>query len=978
MDQPIVMRPVVHVFGGGVAGMTAAHELAERGFRVKVYEPEVDPRDRRESAVGGLARTQWSRVPVLGYPPRLAPELSSGRWMLPTQPLPRLLGQSPQSSDLRPSPLEFAFLERSPDRFDYGAEGQDKFIVRLEQCVAEFAELLRRVTISRPGRPDYVEVLDVEGVVTQEEDVYPEFTVEQDKDLREAFKLAETAKLLPLDEAVARAGIGLVRVNGATMNDFLLKASSLISASICSDFQLPGTVRHRYLSSYRAQYLAGEFLEKLKKCLEFSISGEAMSGERYEWKIVRDGTHVGSVYSIPLGSAHGEDRTRPSQMSRYARLRLRQSLLPGEHGYRFFPSFYRHLRHTMKRIPVFRPERLPIAESTRYLELLRRDPTPMAATGVLVTQVTSDAFVPLERLVPSGRSVHDNLIPLEQYAIARVDADEGPWKMPRIATRSLRGLLTLLRGFQRGMGFSLRDLAWMQVKCLKYLTSCVPRRDRYAEITWYEFLEADGCSEEFKRAMTIWPQALVGLRAHEADARTFGDVAMQLVLDQLNPEGYRDATLNGPTSEAWFDHWRRYLREVQGVEFVVGRLDALTVRVDERPDERTKSIAVHFSATDQSGRTTAGTVDGSEYVVVAVPIVAANELARDCARQAQADGLTAALTGTSLDALASMLDHNGVPFDASILRQAEPKGPLRHFSGVQYYFAQDYAFFEGHAYIADSDLALSAISQGQYRLDPLDRLDGFRGVLSVDIGEWKRLWGSTPAKIADEVFRSMSSGFQGTDAWRKTGSVPLPLWYHVDDYLEFTDAPDVAADPGELRCVLANNRSPYLVNLAGAYRRWPGKRRDYEVEFGRLVFAGTYMKTYTRLVTMESANESARHAVNAILRRHELTAGRVGQLCEVWPLVDREIDDLAFLKKIDAALLRRGLPHMFEILEVERIVDELVPRGGGVEGAAEGQVDVVDKIVGVLEQLTAAQPSSAGAFVLAPLQALLEGLRARR
>ena len=41
-------RPSVAVLGGGVAGLTAAHELAERGFRVTVYE-------RR--ALGGKARS---------------------------------------------------------------------------------------------------------------------------------------------------------------------------------------------------------------------------------------------------------------------------------------------------------------------------------------------------------------------------------------------------------------------------------------------------------------------------------------------------------------------------------------------------------------------------------------------------------------------------------------------------------------------------------------------------------------------------------------------------------------------------------------------------------------------------------------------------------------------------------------------------------------------------------------------------------
>ena len=64
-------RPTVAVLGAGIAGLTAAQELAERGFVVTVYEPRADERNGLgpEPAgtyppvkLGGLAASQYSTV----------------------------------------------------------------------------------------------------------------------------------------------------------------------------------------------------------------------------------------------------------------------------------------------------------------------------------------------------------------------------------------------------------------------------------------------------------------------------------------------------------------------------------------------------------------------------------------------------------------------------------------------------------------------------------------------------------------------------------------------------------------------------------------------------------------------------------------------------------------------------------------------------------------------------------------------------
>jgi uncharacterized protein with NAD-binding domain and iron-sulfur cluster len=76
-------RPTVAVLGAGIAGLTAAHELAQRGFDVTVYEPRVDERAGLGTApadtyppvkLGGLAASQYSTVGTHdGSPAELRP-----------------------------------------------------------------------------------------------------------------------------------------------------------------------------------------------------------------------------------------------------------------------------------------------------------------------------------------------------------------------------------------------------------------------------------------------------------------------------------------------------------------------------------------------------------------------------------------------------------------------------------------------------------------------------------------------------------------------------------------------------------------------------------------------------------------------------------------------------------------------------------------------------------------------------------------
>ena len=76
-------RPSVAVLGAGIAGLTAAHELVERGFHVTGYEPREDERAGLgfeppvcypPVKLGGLAASQYSTVGTHdGSPAQLRP-----------------------------------------------------------------------------------------------------------------------------------------------------------------------------------------------------------------------------------------------------------------------------------------------------------------------------------------------------------------------------------------------------------------------------------------------------------------------------------------------------------------------------------------------------------------------------------------------------------------------------------------------------------------------------------------------------------------------------------------------------------------------------------------------------------------------------------------------------------------------------------------------------------------------------------------
>lgn len=668
-------------------------------------------------------------------------------------------------------------------------------------------------------------------------------------------------------------------------------------------------------------------VEKLKKYPEIkSVYVDGVREAREEERIAREraevvcqqlsqsGVDSSRLQPRALGSALMEERALTPEKQRCVIFELAATFVPGEHGYRFFPSFYKHLFDSMRRTPILEETRAPDLLFARKREFLERMADKKSET--LATLGLSD-----EKLVELGllrrasekvegrvyrmteRTAYDNLIPLASHEIDRADGLP-PERLPRQRPSSFTELMRVMRALFCDMRFSPHDVGLFGVKVFKYATSCDARRREYESMTWLEFIESHRYSSEFQLAMEHWPQALVAMRASQCDARTYGNTTLQLLLDMVRVS-FTDGTLNGPTSEAWLDPWRQYLARVQGVRFVRGKLKSIKFKGG---DDCLEANVEETNVSPPRG-----------YVVVALPIEEISEIITEDLI-ADLDEWNRKRTGQvpGRNTLRTAREFALVASSKSGSSNSLPTRALADFSGIQFFFEGDIHFVDGHTYFPDSEWGLSAIAQTHFRKDRPSWRTSYRGVLSVDIGQWHELgsnrktaWQSTPDEIAKEVLHQIRRGIEGGGR-----RVPEPVAYHIDEGMEFFSAGGVRS-----------NKSRFLVNPPGTWESRPGEPGSYDLMFGSLVLAGTYMRTFTRLTTMEAANESARHAVNAILRSlPEEQRQYIGNLVSVWPIEERELEDIDFLKKLDERLVELELPHFVDIQKLDRIPDAWLPQ----------------------------------------------------
>src|SRR4051795_7643598 len=212
--------------------------------------------------------------------------------------------------------------------------------------------------------------------------------------------------------------------------------------------------------------------------------------------------------------------------------------LPAEHGFRFFPGFYKHVPDTMRRIGV--DQHLVGAERV------------LLAQGEGRNELITPAHLPES---------------LEDF---------------ELVTRFLFDAATKL-------GVPPQDTAWFVDRLLTLLTSCDERRLGQWELqSWWRFVDADRRSPAFQKFLADGlTRTLVAAKAHEMSARTGGSILLQLAFDLTRAGGRADRVLDGPTSDVWIDPWAAHLEglgvqfrrgaPVEGIQMAGGRVTGATV-----------------------------------------------------------------------------------------------------------------------------------------------------------------------------------------------------------------------------------------------------------------------------------------------------------------------------------------------------------------------------------------------------------------
>jgi 15-cis-phytoene desaturase len=245
--------------------------------------------------------------------------------------------------------------------------------------------------------------------------------------------------------------------------------------------------------------------------------------------------------------------------------------LPGEHGFRFFPRFYRHVIDTMERIPV------PGAASAAA-NLVQASREEIAIDGK--HSIVMDAWFP--------RSLAD----IRTMLAERVSISE--------------------------LGLTPEDQEVFADRVWQLMTTSRERSlEEYERLAWTAFLGADQRSEAFRRLLVGGlTRSLIAATPKEASTDVGGSVLVELFYALLRPGTSEDRLLCGPTNDVWLTPWLAYLRR-RGVDY---HLDAKVTAI-EVSDRQISGVRVREGGGE--------TVISGDYYVAALPVERMADLLTD-------------------------------------------------------------------------------------------------------------------------------------------------------------------------------------------------------------------------------------------------------------------------------------------------------------------------------------------------------------
>lgn len=527
--------------------------------------------------------------------------------------------------------------------------------------------------------------------------------------------------------------------------------------------------------------------------------------------------------------------------------------LPAEHGFRFFPGFYRHVIDSMGRIPASVEEvdgdAVPHARAVDHLVGLRQATIARAGQGRR-RACTVAIPLPCDGQRPTGRQVGRMVV-------------HGT-RIPRLR----------IRDWPR-FGW---DAASFGASLVRVVTASEARYwGELEQRSWSEYISAHRMLDESRKLFgNGLTRTFVATQAESMSARTGATILLQLLYDICLPDrvpdrgrwASADRVLDGPTSEVWLQPWLRYLAQgdPEGGELSERRLPVTFVTdrcvIGLQVEE---GVVTRLEADD-------GTATGPfDEFVCTVPTETVQELlVRNQALARRA---------TRLDGVFNL--------------------DTEWMNGVLFYLREDLGWFPpGHVICLDSAWALTVVDQSQ-AWDPVTFRDqvgvhGFRTLLSVDVSNWEEpgdlhhiparfrqppgesvraeVWRQlcdhfpdlprkTPTGVVDPGVTRGGEALRGTDDGGPRGphpgdAEPDPGWVGRRDAIDG----HVRATRDDLR---ASNAEPLMVNTVGSWLDRP----DVEVGMENLVVAGDYVRSGTDFASMEAANESARRAVDLVCSR---------------------------------------------------------------------------------------------------------------